>query len=69
MPFNFDAWKQAVLVVVEDAGDRLDLLVASGLIEADTLEEAFEEVLRLLEADVADEKRRDADGATSDRHG
>ena len=69
MSFDFEIWKQAVLRSVDEATDRLDLLVASGLIEADSLEEAFEEMLRQIESEIAEEKRHEGDAPEGDRRG
>ena len=63
MPFNFEAWKQGVFDTANKMIDCLDLLVASGTIEFETLEEAFE---KMLDQIAVDQTRRAADG---DQHG
>ncbi len=70
MPFDFNIWKSAVLRAVDETTDHLDLLVATGLVEADdTLEEAFERLLMSLQAESVEEPRRAEDGPQGDRHG
>ena len=70
MSFDFEIWKQAVLRSVDEATDRFDLLVASGLVEADdTLEEAFEKLLMSLQAEFDEEKRSADDGVEDDQRG
>ena len=66
MPFDFNAWKAFVLNTADEAIDRLDLLIASGLVEDDDLEVAFEKLLDELQEETIKEKRRSDGGLEND---
>ncbi len=69
MPFDFRAWKACVLSSANDVIDRFDLLVASGLVEDDDLEVAFEKLMDELQIEIAAKQRPAAGGTAGDRHG
>ena len=59
MTFDFEEWKTAIFAMAQGMIKANDLLKASGLIDADPLdEEAFDLIVRQIEEDIAGEERR-----------